>query len=133
MSGPPEMSKATREILAKVRKMVPPLLDKFHKGRGSTIDLGSRQVLMLGEAKWVEWLSLEVVKITPEPPIFPQWQVRDLGQIWYAHLQSNPLQCYSNLQVNIESCNLRATSFASNKSLLSEHHGSPNNEAIRQL
>jgi ATP-dependent NAD(P)H-hydrate dehydratase len=34
MSGqPPEMSPATRDILAKVRKMVPPMLEKFHKGQ----------------------------------------------------------------------------------------------------
>jgi len=29
----PEMSPATRDILMKVRKMVPPMLEKFHKGR----------------------------------------------------------------------------------------------------
>ena len=28
----PEMSAATRGVLAKVRRMVPPMLDKFHKG-----------------------------------------------------------------------------------------------------
>jgi len=27
------MSKTTREILAKVKKMVPPMLEKFHKGK----------------------------------------------------------------------------------------------------
>jgi ATP-dependent NAD(P)H-hydrate dehydratase len=30
---PPGMSRATREILAKVRKMIPPMLEKFHKGK----------------------------------------------------------------------------------------------------
>jgi ATP-dependent NAD(P)H-hydrate dehydratase len=34
-SSPPDMSPATRDILAKVRRMVPPMLDKFHKGKGS--------------------------------------------------------------------------------------------------
>ncbi|KAI9746046.1 MAG: hypothetical protein M1818_000727 [Claussenomyces sp. TS43310] len=29
----PKMSKATQEILAKVRRMVPPMLEKFHKGQ----------------------------------------------------------------------------------------------------
>jgi ATP-dependent NAD(P)H-hydrate dehydratase len=28
----PQMSSATRDILLKVRKMVPPMLEKFHKG-----------------------------------------------------------------------------------------------------
>lgn len=28
----PEMSAATRELLGKVRQMVPPMLEKFHKG-----------------------------------------------------------------------------------------------------
>lgn len=32
MSAQPEMSAATREILGKVRQMVPPMLEKFHKG-----------------------------------------------------------------------------------------------------
>lgn len=29
---PPEMSAATKEMLARVRQMVPPMLEKFHKG-----------------------------------------------------------------------------------------------------
>jgi ATP-dependent NAD(P)H-hydrate dehydratase len=34
MSGEsPKMSQATKEILLKVRKMVPPMLEKFHKGK----------------------------------------------------------------------------------------------------
>lgn len=35
MSGqaPPEMSSRTREILARARRMVPPMLEKFHKGK----------------------------------------------------------------------------------------------------
>lgn len=28
----PEMSAATRSVLGKVRRMIPPMLDKFHKG-----------------------------------------------------------------------------------------------------
>jgi hypothetical protein len=28
----PKMSQTTKEILLKVRKMVPPMLEKFHKG-----------------------------------------------------------------------------------------------------
>jgi hypothetical protein len=28
----PKMSQTTRDILLKVRKMIPPLLEKFHKG-----------------------------------------------------------------------------------------------------
>lgn len=34
MSGqPPEMSPKTRELLARARRMVPPMLEKFHKGK----------------------------------------------------------------------------------------------------
>ncbi len=29
------MSQATREVLARVRRMIPPMLDKFHKGLSS--------------------------------------------------------------------------------------------------
>jgi ATP-dependent NAD(P)H-hydrate dehydratase len=32
MSESSQMSSATRDILLKVRKMVPPMLEKFHKG-----------------------------------------------------------------------------------------------------
>jgi ATP-dependent NAD(P)H-hydrate dehydratase len=28
----PEMSSATKQILGKVQRMIPPMLDKFHKG-----------------------------------------------------------------------------------------------------
>ena len=31
-SEPVKMSAATRDILRKVKKMVPPMLEKFHKG-----------------------------------------------------------------------------------------------------
>lgn len=36
MPEAPEMSSATKDILAKVRKMVPPMLEKFHKGLCAT-------------------------------------------------------------------------------------------------
>jgi hypothetical protein len=32
MSEKPNMSPATKELLKKVRMMVPPMLEKFHKG-----------------------------------------------------------------------------------------------------
>ena len=32
MTDTPHMSGATKELLKKVRMMVPPMLDKFHKG-----------------------------------------------------------------------------------------------------
>ena len=32
MPNQPEMSPATKELLKKVRMMVPPMLEKFHKG-----------------------------------------------------------------------------------------------------
>lgn len=28
----PQMSRATRDVLMRVRKMIPPMLEKFHKG-----------------------------------------------------------------------------------------------------
>ena len=33
MSDKPMLSKATKDALTKVRYMVPPMLEKFHKGR----------------------------------------------------------------------------------------------------
>lgn len=42
--APPEMSAKTREVLGRVRQMVPPMLDKFHKGASSpTFSAPSRQ------------------------------------------------------------------------------------------
>lgn len=32
-SSTPEMSSATKELLVKVRQIVPPMLEKFHKGK----------------------------------------------------------------------------------------------------
>jgi len=32
MSQEPKMSKTTKDLLSKVQKMVPPMLEKFHKG-----------------------------------------------------------------------------------------------------
>jgi ATP-dependent NAD(P)H-hydrate dehydratase len=31
-SDPPNMSATTKEMLARVRQMIPPMLEKFHKG-----------------------------------------------------------------------------------------------------
>jgi len=48
------MSKTTREILAKVKKMVPPMLEKFHKGRASASNLNQGRLVILSKAKWAE-------------------------------------------------------------------------------
>lgn len=32
-SSVPKMAATTKEILSKVQRMIPPMLDKFHKGR----------------------------------------------------------------------------------------------------
>ena len=57
------MSATTRELLKKVRMIVPPMLDKFHKGTFGTLitgasifDMGAHQV------NWVEWQSLEAAR-----------------------------------------------------------------------
>lgn len=50
VSSTPKMSPATKELLARVRMMIPPMLEKFHKGEDCSIPLG-----------WVssdEWLEL---------------------------------------------------------------------------
>lgn len=44
-SEPYEMSAATREILGKVRQMVPPMLEKFHKGEQQATRVPIRVVL----------------------------------------------------------------------------------------
>lgn len=36
----PEMSKATREVLQRVRRMIPPMLPSFHKGMCYTTSRG---------------------------------------------------------------------------------------------
>jgi hypothetical protein len=48
------MSNTTRAILARVKKMVPPMLEKFHKGRGSSSNLNPCRLLILSKAKWAE-------------------------------------------------------------------------------
>ena len=59
----PNMSATTKELLKKVRMIVPPMLDKFHKGTfGALItvaiifDTGAHQV------NWVEWQLLEAAR-----------------------------------------------------------------------
>lgn len=44
-----EMSQATKELLLKVRKFVPPMLEKFHKGRSSTHQLNLLTDIFLGQ------------------------------------------------------------------------------------
>lgn len=76
------MSKTTREILSRVKKMVPPMLEKFHKGERSASNLNQCRLLILSKGKWAEWLSLEAVKTILEHLTSPQWQVHASGQIW---------------------------------------------------
>jgi hypothetical protein len=37
-TAPPNMSPATKELLARVRQMIPPMLDKFHKGAARPLE-----------------------------------------------------------------------------------------------
>ena len=63
MPDSPNMSATTKELLKKVRMIVPPMLDKFHKGTSGALitvaiifDTGAHQV------NWVEWQSLEAAR-----------------------------------------------------------------------
>jgi hypothetical protein len=85
---PPEMSKTTREILAKMRKMVPPMLEKFHKGKclRDTVSASCGNLSLMLErlqARWVELLSLEAARTTLARRTFQPWLAHALGQIWW--------------------------------------------------
>ena len=63
MPDSPNMSATTKELLKKVRMIVPPMLEKFHKGTFAVLltiafifDTGAHQV------NWVEWQSSEAAR-----------------------------------------------------------------------
>ena len=62
--GKPMISKTTKDLLAKVRWMVPPMLEKFHKGT-SIHSCGAKVLGLIQEIEQVNWeelLSLEEAK-----------------------------------------------------------------------
>jgi hypothetical protein len=50
----PKMSQSTRDILLKVRKMIPPMLEKFHKGIETPPPLFSKLQADIPQGKWAE-------------------------------------------------------------------------------
>ena len=62
MSDKPMISKATKDVLSNVRKIVPPLLEKFHKGISPNCSLGTMKMLTILQVYWDGWQSLEEVK-----------------------------------------------------------------------
>lgn len=53
MSDKPNMSPATKELLKKVRMIVPPMLEKFHKGEALS-QFRVSQILISNQVNWVE-------------------------------------------------------------------------------
>ena len=50
------LSKASKDVLAKVRQMVPPMLESFHKGAlWDCLRIGDGNALMVFQANWGEW------------------------------------------------------------------------------
>ena len=50
------LSKASKDVLAKVRQMVPPMLESFHKGElRNCMRIGDGNALMSSQANWEEW------------------------------------------------------------------------------
>lgn len=85
--GSPEMSAATKEILGKVRQMVPPMLEKFHKGTWPSIiaKIVCIQTNAFFQVSWAVLRSLEAVRITQEPRTFLRWPVQGWAVIWYVY------------------------------------------------
>lgn len=52
MPEQPTMSPGTKELLKKVRMIVPPMLEKFHKGKGYN-DILFGLVLTMEQVNWV--------------------------------------------------------------------------------
>lgn len=50
----PKMTPTTKDILLKVRKMVPPMLEKFHKGKSYSASLTSTESDSI-KGRWGEW------------------------------------------------------------------------------
>lgn len=75
-----------KEVLGNVFKMVPPMLEKFHKGKHINITGMIPTVNMLtmlpSQASSVESQSLGAVKTTQELPTFQPWHPPSLEQIW---------------------------------------------------
>ena len=78
MPDSPNMSATTKELLKKVRMIVPPMLDKFHKGTFGALvtvaiifDTGAHQV------NWVEWQSLAAARSRRKSEGAPTMQESD--------------------------------------------------------
>lgn len=94
-----DMSSATREVLGRVRQLVPPMLDSFHKGelRSFLAQLSCRHPPKGGcklKQDTNNWFATQasldvlqssvVVRTTLVLPISRPWRVRDWDVTWYA-------------------------------------------------
>jgi hypothetical protein len=81
----PKMSSATKDVLAKVQRMVPPMLEKFHKGLFVAIAINCKRVARLTQeqANWAESPSSVAVRTTQAHLIFRPWPAQDWALIWY--------------------------------------------------
>jgi ATP-dependent NAD(P)H-hydrate dehydratase len=93
MSEQPTMSPATREILGKVRKMIPPMLEKFHKGIAHHSQYTLPRPELNINAKQDKWAVLELsvgARTTPGHHTSQRWLPHGWVVIWY---------CQSSLSV----------------------------------
>lgn len=72
------------EILGKVYKMVPPMLEKFHKGTHTNYcEPNDASANPTSKVNWEESPSSVAVKTTRELHISPQWHRRNSAATWY--------------------------------------------------
>jgi len=86
LAPPPlNMSPATKEMIARVRQMIPPMLERFHKGRDAPENVAGRAAAdhaRVTQDNWGELVSLAGAKTTPARHIFRPWQAQGSGVIW---------------------------------------------------
>lgn len=119
----PQMSPTTKDILLKIRKMVPPMLEKFHKGDVTIlyIELRLTNVGQMGR--------VAVIGGSEDytgAPYFSAMASAKLGaDMVGAHFSTPPLAL-----TILEPCYLRTPSCTGHQDLLSEPHGPPSHATV---
>lgn len=84
-SGAEKMSPATKDVIAKVKQIVPPMLERFHKGKLThSLTFPESCTNRPLQANSAEWASLEVAKIILEHHTSRLWPLPVWDVIWYA-------------------------------------------------
>lgn len=56
-ASPPDMSPATKDMIARVRQMIPPMLEKFHKGAYLPTSTCLAPVALVGDLRRERWMA----------------------------------------------------------------------------